>query len=348
MIFSPFKKGPEMVRVLLLVGMLVFLGPPSAAIAQALTVIPAEGTFRFTPSSGEKDIPSTYKLEASDFAFKAKRLHGVKGAYTVYSLQFPSPVKSPFEENNTVHARYYLPEGKGPFPTTVVLDILAGSETIPRLMADHLARNGVAALHVQLPYYGPRKPKNSRVKMLSPNLLTTLPAIRQAVLDLRVANAWLRDRPEVDASRLGISGTSLGSLISALTGAMEDRYRKVVILLGGGGFVDAYYSHPQAKDIVKSYEATGGTKELARYLFAPYDPITWAARLSGRDVLIMAGSQDEVIFPEMTRKLWEKAGKPEMVWFDCTHLGAVRFLPDALNRIASHMAKPCPEPATTK
>ena len=56
----------------------------------------------------------------------------------------------------------------------------------------------------------------------------------------------------------------------------------------------------------------------------------------------MAGKQDEVIFPEMTEKLWLKAGKPEIVWFDCTHLGAVRFLPDALNRISSHMVKPCP------
>jgi dienelactone hydrolase len=330
-----------MTRFLRLFLCLAACGGPLAR-AQDAQRLPAEGQIRFEPSSRESEVPSAYRLQAADFPYKAKRLHGVEGAYTVYGLQFSSPVKSPFPENNTVHARYYLPEGKGPFAATVVLDILAGSETIPRLMCDHLARGGVAALHVQMPYYGPRKPKNAKVKMLSSNLLVTLPAIRQAVLDLRVANAWLRSRPEVDASRLGISGTSLGSLVSALTGAVEERYRKVVILLGGGGFVDAYYSHPQAREMVKSFEANGGTKEMAAYLFAPYDPITWAARLAGRDVLIMAGKQDEVILPEMTVKLWEKAGKPEIVWFDCTHLGAVRFLPDALNRISKHMVKPCP------
>lgn len=313
----------------------------AALLADESSVLPAEGSFRFTPSATEDRVPAAYRMDSADFTFKSKRLHAVEGAYTVFSLQFPSPVQSPFPENNTVHGRYYLPEGKGPFPTTVVLDILAGSETIPRMMCDHLARKGVAALHVQLPYYGPRKPKNSKVKLLSPNLLVTLPAIRQAVLDLRVTNAWLLSRPEVDSTRLGISGTSLGSLVSALTAAMEDRYRKVVILLGGGGFVDAYYNHPQAREVVKSFESSGGTKELARFMFAPYDPVTWAARLAGKDVLIMAGSQDEVIFPEMTKKLWEKAGKPEIVWFDCTHIGAVRFLPDALNRISSHMVKPC-------
>lgn len=328
-------------RNFFVLGLLVL--SPGLIPGQAAERAVENGTFTFKPLAAEEKVPALYRLGPADFPYSLKRLHGVKGAYTVYSLQFPSPVKSPHDENNIVHARFYLPEGKGPFPATVVLDILAGSETIPKLMADHLARNGVAALHVYMPFYGPRKPKGTKLKMLSPDLLITLPAIRQAVLDLRVANAWLLTRKDVDPDRLGISGTSLGSLVSALTAAIEERYRKVVILLGGGGFVDSFYSHPQAKKMVEAFEAAGGNKDFARYIFAPYDPITWASRLSGRDVLIMAGSQDEVILPEMTKKLWEKAGQPELVWFDCTHLGAVRFLPDALKRIADHMCKPCPE-----
>ena len=304
---------------------------------------PIQSTFHFEPGPAEESIPSIYRMQSSQFTCSVQRKHAVAGIYTVYSLQFPSPVKSSLQENNIVHAQYYLPEGKGPFPATVVLDILAGNGTVPRMMSDHLARNGVAALFVQLPYYGARKPPGSKVKMLSPNLTITLPAIRQAVLDLRVANAWLRSRQEVDSTRIGISGTSLGSLISALTGAVEVRYRKVVILLGKGGFVDAYYRNPQAKKVVDGFEAVGGTQDMARFLFAPYDPLTHAKRLDGRDVLIMAGRQDEIIFPQMTEKLWETAGKPEIVWYDCTHYGAVRFLPDALNRIAAHMCKPCPK-----
>ena len=68
--------------------------------------LPLEGSFRFTPSASEDRVPAAYRMEPADFAFKTKRLHAVEGAYTVYSLQFPSPVKSPFPENNTVHARY--------------------------------------------------------------------------------------------------------------------------------------------------------------------------------------------------------------------------------------------------
>ena len=37
----------------------------------------------------------------------------------------------------------------------------------------------------------------------------------QAVLDIRRATAWLADRPEVDAERLGIFGVSLGGITAA-------------------------------------------------------------------------------------------------------------------------------------
>src|SRR2546421_268241 len=73
----------------------------------------------------------------------------------------------------------------------------------------------------------------------------SLDAVRQTVLDLRRAAAWLEARPEVDRTRLGIVGTSLGSMVGALAAEMEPRLRRVVVLLGGGGLVDAYYDHPR-------------------------------------------------------------------------------------------------------
>ena len=39
-------------------------------------------------------------------------------------------------------------------------------------------------------------------------------AIRQTVLDNRCAAAWLASRPEIDAKKLGIHGTSLGSFMA--------------------------------------------------------------------------------------------------------------------------------------
>ena len=46
--------------------------------------------------------------------------------------------------------------------------------------------------------------------------------MRQTVLDLRWATAWMESRPEIDKARLGIMGTSLGSFVAALTAEMDD------------------------------------------------------------------------------------------------------------------------------
>ena len=58
-----------------------------------------------------------------------------------------------------------------------------------------------------------------------------------------MAAAWLASRPEVDAKRLGITGTSLGSFISALSAEMEPRLGRCCVLLDGGNFVDGFAGH---------------------------------------------------------------------------------------------------------
>src|SRR5262249_1084923 len=160
-----------------------------------------------------------------------------------------------------------------------------------------LAQNRVAALFVQMAYYPPRRPPGSRLKLLSTDFARTADGVTQTVLDCRCAAAWLASRPEVDAKRVGILGTSLGSFMAALTGEMDARISRVAIMLGGGGLVDAYYDHPLAEKYRKPYEALGGTKAIIKALVAPFDPITCAANLRGRNVLMIAAKRDEVVPP---------------------------------------------------
>ncbi len=131
----------------------------------------------------------------------------------IHYLRFPSPVTTDCPENNTVFAEYYRPQGPGPFPGVIVLDITAGNQDLSRLIANCLAQNKIAALFVQMAYYGPRRPAGSKRRMMSTNFPQTIENVRQTVLDVRRATAWLAARPEIDAKRLGIHGTSLGSMV---------------------------------------------------------------------------------------------------------------------------------------
>jgi dienelactone hydrolase len=302
----------------------------------ALALLPEEGKFTFRPVGDETKLPERYRLEKYEFAWKLdpKRDLPVSGV-EIYTLTFPSSVKSPQAENNTVWAEYYRPKGKGPFPGVIVLDILAGDQNLSRNIARHLAQNGIAALFVQMAYYGPRHTPDGP-RLLSPNIDHTMAAIRQTVLDCRCAAAWLESRPEVDPKQLGILGTSLGSFMSALTAAMEPRLNRVVLLLGGGGLVDAFFEHPKAKPYLEMAQSVGITKEKLRKLIAPADPLTYADQLKERDLLMIAASRDDVVPPKAARQLWEATGKQQIIWLDSTHVGAAIYIFDVAGPIVKH------------
>ncbi|HEY8503371.1 MAG TPA: prolyl oligopeptidase family serine peptidase [Gemmataceae bacterium] len=299
------------------------------------------GSVEFTPGDDPVRVPERYRLGAFRFPFELSLKYDLPySGVEVYRLTFPSPVKSPHESNNTVHAEYYRPKGAGPFPGVIILDILAGDQSLSRGMGLFFAQNGVAGLFVQMAYHGPRRPPEGRVRLLSPDIPHTLAAIRQTVLDCRCAAAWLAARPEIDPERLGIVGTSLGSFMSALTAAMEPRLRRVALLLGGGGLVDAFYDHPRAGWFRRFNELLGGSKERLAELIAPVDPLTYADRLARRRLLMIAARRDEIVPPSAAEALWKAAGRQKIVWFDTTHYGAVLYLLPAMGYVLEHFRSP--------
>ncbi len=131
-------------------------------------------------------------------------------------------------------------------------------------------------------------------------------------------------------------GTSLGSFMAALAAEMEPRYRKVAVLLGGGGFVDAYYNHPKARPFVSVFERWGGSKELATRLFAPIDPLTCAGNLKDRKLLIVAAKNDEIVPPRMAENLWKASGRQRIIWLNAGHYSAIVFLVSGLDQVVEH------------
>src|SRR5262249_50207035 len=94
--------------------------------------------------------------------------------------------------------------------------------------------------------------------------------------------------------------------------------------------------HPQAAGYRRLYEALGGSKEKLAKLIAPADPLTCAANLKDRQVLILAGKRDDVVPPKMAEALWEATGRQKIVWFDSTHVGAALYLPAGLEHVVKH------------
>jgi cephalosporin-C deacetylase-like acetyl esterase len=185
-------------------------------------------------------------------------------------------------------------------------------------------------------HYGPRRPPGSDVRLLSMNIPHTLDAVKQTVLDVRCAIAWLASRKEIDANKLGIAGTSLGSFLSAIVAANEPRIKNVCLLLTGGGLVDAYYDHPLARPYTPLVDLVGG-KITMKLLLAPVDPITYAKQLKNKNLLMICASRDDVVPPKAGTRLWEATGKQKIIWVNSTHVGAGLYTMTALSAMSEHL-----------
>jgi dienelactone hydrolase len=291
-------------------------------------------------SNLESKVPERFRLKDHSFPATIETKYSLDYSQVdVFNVTFPSPVVSAHECNNTVYAEYYRPRGNGPFPAAVVLDILDGRQNVSRGEAVWLAQRGIAALVVYMAYYGPRRPVEGKIRMLMPDIEHSVNAITQTVLDVRRAAAWLVARPEVDAARLGLLGTSLGSMVGGVAAAAEPRFKNVCLLLGGGGLTDAFYDHPKAASFRTANELLGGSKAKLKKLIDPVDPLTYAEQLKGRRLLLIGASRDDVVPPKAMQALWEATGKPQLIWLDATHVGAAWYVVPTMAAVVEQLRR---------
>lgn len=297
--------------------------------------------FRITPQ--ESQVPERFRMADHDFAYTAKH-ERLSGAIRVSKVTFPSPVTTEIEENNTVHGLYFQPAGKGPFPGVVVLHILGGDFILSQTVANALARNGVASMAIKMPYYGERRRPGHPRRMLSRNVTEAVEGMTQAVMDIRQSIAWMKERPEVDDADLGVTGISLGGVMSALSAEAEPRIRKVGIQLAGGDLGKSIWDSTQKEThgFRDEWLAKGGTRETFLEAIAPIDPTTNGHLLKGRKVLMLAARQDEIFPVSSTLALWKSMGEePELIWLeDAGHYTSLLYIMRETERLSHFMKQP--------
>jgi dienelactone hydrolase len=318
---------------------------PTPGLTQTTT---QKGVLEFRPSNAENSVPELFRVGAARFQWELKPVRTAQ-RHHVWSLRFPSPVVGDVPENNVVHAEYFLPAAPPPegrkYPAAVVLHILGADFPLSRFMAARLADHGVAALFVQLPYYGNRKPANQpEIRFLSADLKRSTDAFRQAVLDVRRSIAWLASRPEVDSTKIYATGVSLGGILSALVTAIDPMAYGGVFVLAGGGLADILWNMPEkeAKNYRAAWEKSGRTFDDLRVLVDPFDPLTYANRLRGKRVKMIVAKSDEVVPARSGDVLWKAAGEPPIVRYDSGHYSAAAFILPALRETIEFIANESP------
>jgi dienelactone hydrolase len=315
----------------------------SAFILSLSAPVADQGQVTFRPGPLESSVPKRFQLEPAVFSYELQPVMTTR-RYSVSKLRFPSPITTPDAENNVVHAEYFAPVGFGPNrPAVIVLHILGADFPLSRYMAARLADRGVAALFVKLPYYGERRPDGDgqRTKrFLSADIERSVSAMHQAVCDVRRAAVWLVARPDIDPMRIGVAGISLGGIVSSLTAAVDPGIREGAFLLAGGDLATILWEMPEGEAYRKQWIESGRTKQDLKILTEPLDPLTYAGRLKGKRLMMLAGKVDDVVPPAATLLLWEAAGRPRIHWCDCGHYSAVGYLLPGIRQTVEFFAAP--------
>ncbi len=219
---------------------------------------------------------------------------------------FPSALKTPHVENNTVRCRY--------FPARSALNGRPRSAVIvlPQWNADAgghvglcrlLAWNGLSALRLSLPYHDERMPPELRRAdyIVSPNIARTLQVCRQAVLDARRAAAWLAGE---GYDRIGILGTSLGSCLALLTTAHEPLVRAAALNHISPVFADVVWRGLSTEHVRDGLEGHIDLDQL-REMWKPISPKYYLDRLRDRQTLLVYARYDLTFPVDLSRDLVE-------------------------------------------
>jgi hypothetical protein len=136
-------------------------------------------------------------------------------------LEFPSPIETPFPENNVVKALWFPARGR---KAVVVLPHWNSKLPQQNALCAGLQRLGISALRLSLPYHDGRMPPSLQRAdyAMSSNICRTIDATRQAIIDTRACYDWLQQQ---GYENLGIVGTSIGSCYAFLASAFDERIR---------------------------------------------------------------------------------------------------------------------------
>ncbi len=217
-------------------------------------------------------------------------------------LTFTSPVRSPYPENNTVHALWFR-AAKDRGRAIVVLPQWNSGPDGHVGLAKLLNRFGISALRMTMAYHAERKPAGfERADYhVSSNVGRTIHACRQSILDTRAGLDWLERQ---GYRRLGILGTSLGSCVACIAAAHDARVQVGVFNHVSMYFSDVVWTGLSTGNVRQGFEGRVSQDELRHY-WSVISPASYLKRFQGREMrnLLVWARHDSSFLPVYSKQV---------------------------------------------
>jgi dienelactone hydrolase len=262
------------------------------------------------------------------------------GIWRHYHAEFRIAFPGLWHNRDTAYGEYYRSSVPDKCPFAVLVHGWGDRSLVPMTaLAKDLARNGIHAFVLYLPFHSRRMPKEMQRRRLSLTDDEWFAGYRIGVTDIRRVVEWSGDQAEVDHSRVCVIGLSLGSFMGAFAMAVDPRIKGGVFIVGGGNsgkiaqlsrMTLLHRRYRMARDVfeenqrlyhayLNEVEAKGlENVEPARRTYL-IDPLTYAQRLKDRPLLMINARWDGFIPRESTIEMWQAVGRCPLVWLPATH-----------------------------
>ena len=246
-------------------------------------------------------------------------------AYDLYDVTYRSV------HDRRVSALLSVPHNaEKPVPVILLLHGLGDRKTVDYIESgnQYLLKAGYAVLRIDVCNHGDRKQWNYDFDLTDGYRYWTRDMIAQTVFDLRRAVDFIGTRPELDSSRVGFFGISLGGITGTIFCAVDKRVRVPVIVLAGGQLNLMFGKEALSKD--------------TRDFLSIIDPINYVRMISPRPLLMINAENDDIVPPVTSKLLYKKAKKPKkIIWYPAKHhtLPIDKAYPDGIRWFDEHLER---------
>jgi dienelactone hydrolase len=301
----------------------------AVALAACTRYVPLSQDYR-GPDSLPAESPVTaarrllLPLEVTGDVEARERAH-----FVVRQMSLPSAVDS----SRSIDFEYYDVEGEQRTPVVLLLPVFNEQLAIPRFFARYFANQGWAAV---VAVRG-RDPLDM--------LVAPTETVQANLQDYRRVLDWIEHEPELDPSRIGLFGVSLGAMDAVMLTAIDRRVNSLVIAMAGGdlSYLLANTNYrPVVRTIDDMAESQGTSRaEVGAKLDAQIklDPLALAPYVDAERVLMVITRTDAIIPFEAQQQLRLELGSPETLYLVTGHRTSVVFFPKVRNAAFEFFAR---------
>jgi dienelactone hydrolase len=298
----------------------------SGALCLLLALV-ARGASGQAPATGPVAVASAEVFRAVSQFYEYDRAAPLQ-AEVVAKQDFPTYTREKIVFTGTQRSRVpgylALPKsGAAPFPVVLLIDGVGGSkerwfqeDSWPRgtLVTEALIASGIAVLALDARFHGERAAENDYRAPRFSARPADREMITQSIVEHRRAIDYLSGRAEIDSTRIGALGLSMGGIMTFALTAMDGRIRAAVA----------------------GVTPIAPMKEAAAI---PIAPQTFAGAIRDTPILMLMGRTDGFYTVDDARQLFAAipSSRKDLVIYDSGHRLPPEYAPRAVEWLRTHL-----------